>query len=334
MAPHRSRALSAHLQEEEFMIRTLSSLALVAAALIAAAPQAFSQDEGQNQGTAIVTVLPKGSSAPSPTIPEQTIHVEVNGKQSQITNWQPLHGTQAPVELVLLIDDGARASLGREFDDIRQFIQSLPPNVKITLAYMENGRAALSGPLSADHSKALQQIHLPNGLAGESASPYFCLSDLAKNWPSGDRSARREVIMISDGVDYYHLQFDPDDPYVQAAIQDSVRAHVVVYSIYWRNAGRIDRSWYENNAGQSLLGVVADSTGGTSYWIGTGNPVSLSPYFEDFSRRLNNQWELGFASPLSGKPEMASLKVKIEAHDVKVTAPQKTWIGPSQVAAQ
>jgi len=316
------------------MTRTIGSLALVAAALIATTPQAFPQDEGQNQGTAIVTVLPKDSSAPAPNISEQTIHVEVNGKQSQITNWQPLHGAQAPVELVLLIDDGARTSLGSEFGDIRQFIQSLPPNVKITIGYMENGRAALSGPLSADRSKTLQQIHITNGLPGQSASPYFCLSDLAKNWPSEDRSARREVIMISDGVDYYHLQFDPDDPYVQAAIQDSVRAHLLVSAVYWRNGGRIDRSGYENNAGQSLLGVVADSTGGTSYWIGTGNPVSLSPYFQDFSRRLNNQWELGFASPLSGKPEMASLKVKIEAHDVKVTAPQKTWIGPGEVAQQ
>ncbi len=316
------------------MTRIIGSLALVAAALIATTPQAFSQDEGQNQGTAIVTVLPKQENAPAPNISEQSIHVEVNGKQSQITNWQPLHGAQSPVELVLLIDDGARASLGSQFDDIQHFIQSLPPNVKITLAYMENGRAALSGPLSADHSKALQQIHIPNGLPGQSASPYFCLSDLAKNWPSDDRSARRQVIMITDGVDYYHLQFDPDDPYVQAAVQDSVRAHIVVSSIYWRNAGRLGRSWYENNAGQSLLAVVADSTGGTSYWIGTGNPVSLSPYFEDFSRRLNNQWELGFASPISGKPEMASLKVKIEAHDVKVTAPQKTWIGPGEVAQQ
>src|ERR1700734_3475486 len=83
-----------------------------------------------------------------------------------------------------------------------------------------------------------------------SSSPYFCLSDLAKNWPSADRSARREIIMITDGVDYYHLQYDPEDPYVQAAIDDSVRANLVVYSIYWRSTGPASRGWYENNAGQ------------------------------------------------------------------------------------
>jgi hypothetical protein len=314
------------------MSQPIRSLAFFAAGLLAIAPLAFAQNEGQGQGTAIVTVLPKDSHAPAPSISEQTLHVEVNGKQSQITNWISPHGTQSSVEVVLLIDGGARTSLGREFGDIRQFIQSLPPNVKISLASMENGRAALAGPLSANHAKAVRQLQLPLGIPGQSASPYFCLSDLAKRWPSNDLTARREVIMITDGVDYYNPHYDPEDPYVQAAIQDSVRAHLVVYSIYWRDAGRFDRSGYANNEGQNLLLEVTSATGGDSYWIGMGNPVSLSPYFDDFSRRLNNQYELGFTAPMSGKPELANLKVKINAPDVKVTAPQKTWISPTQVA--
>jgi hypothetical protein len=305
------------------------SFTVFAAGLIALAPFALSQSENEGQGTAVVTVLPKSSSAPATDISEQTIHLEVNGKQSQITNWLPLRGSNADVELVLLLDDGARASLGREFDDIRQFIQSLPPNVKVALAYMQNGRAALAAPLTASHARVLQELHLPMAMPGYSASPYFCLSDLAKGWPSNDRSARREVIMITDGVDYYHLQYDPEDPYVEAAIDDSVRAHLVVYSIYWRNVGPVDRSWYENNAGQNLLFEVTGATGGNSYWIGFGNPVSLSPYFDDFSRRLNNQYELGFSAALSGKAEVASLKVKVNEPDVKTTAPEKAWLSPA-----
>jgi hypothetical protein len=314
------------------MSKIIQPLTLFAASLLALAPFALSQTENQGEGQAVITVLPKKTDATAPNIPTQNIHVEVNGKQTQVTNWQPLHGTQAPVELVLLIDDGARTSLGSEFDEIRHFVASLPPNVKFTLAYMENGRAALSGPLSANHASVAQQLHLPLGASGSSASPYFCLSDLAKNWPSQDRSARREVIMISDGVDYYNLRYDPEDPYVQAAIEDAVHARLSVYAIYWRNAGRVDRSGYENNAGQNLLLQVAEATGGNSYWIGFGNPVSLSPYFEDFSRRLNNQYELGFAAPLRGKAEMETLKVKVSADNVKVTAPQQTWIAPAGVA--
>lgn len=312
--------------------RIMRSLAFAAAALLVVVPFAFSQNEGDGQGSAIITILPKDSHASAPDISAQTLHVEINGKQGQVTNWQPLRGTQSPVEVVLLIDDGARTSLGSEFGDVRQFIQSLPPNAKVSLAYMENGRAVLAGPLSADHAKAIRQLQLPGGIPGQSASPYFCLSDLAKRWPSSDTSARREVIMITDGVDYYHPHYDPEDPYVQAAIQDAVRAHLVVYSIYWRNAGRFDRTPYASNDGQNLLLAVTTATGGDSYWIGTGNPVSLSPYFDDFSRRLNNQYELGFSAPLSRRPELVNLKIKVKAPDVKVTAPQQIWLGAGEIA--
>jgi hypothetical protein len=315
------------------MSKIIQPLTLVIAGLLAFAPFALSQNENQGQGQAVVTVLPKKSDAAAPNIPTENIHIEVNGKQSQITNWQPLRGSQAYVELVLLIDDGARTSLGSQFEDVRQFIQSLPPNVKVSLAYMENGRAVLSGPLTSSHAKALQELHLPIGASGQSASPYFCLSDLAKNWPSSDRSARREVIMITDGVDYYNLRYDPDDPYVQAAIQDAAHANLVVYSIYWRNTGRVDRSVYENNAGQNLLSLVTDATGGSSYWIGFGNPVSLQPYFEDVSLRLNNQYELGFTAPLRGKAELETLKLKVNADNVKVTAPKQTWVAPAGIAS-
>ncbi|HEX4039597.1 MAG TPA: hypothetical protein VHX37_16185 [Acidobacteriaceae bacterium] len=306
----------------------------VAAALLAVSPVVPAQNEGQAQGTAIVTVLPKQKNAPAPDVSRQSVRVEVNGKSSEITSWHALRGTDATVELVVLIDNSLRESLGRELDDITHFVQSAPPNVKIALAYMENGRAAMAGPLTADHAKTAQEVHLPLGAPGISASPYFCLSDLAKNWPSQDRAARREVIMITDGVDPYEMHYDPEDPYVHAAIEDSARAGLVVYSIYWRGAGRMAGSSYENDAGQNLLQEIAEATGGTTYWIGTGNPVSLQPYFEDLTRRLNDQFELGFTAPLSGKAQVESLNIKINAHDAKVTAPRQTFVAPAGAAPQ
>jgi hypothetical protein len=219
-------------------------------------------------------------------------------------------------------------SLGREMDEIAHFVQSLPPNVKVAIAYMENGNAQMAGPFTADHAKALQGLHLPIGAPGVSASPYFCLSSLAKGWPSNDRNVRREVMMITDGVDSYERQYDPDDPYVNAAINDSVHAGLVVYSIYWASNGRADRTQYENNAGQNLLLQLDQATGGKSYWEGTGNPVTIAPYFEDLSHRLNNQYELSFTAPLKGKPQVETLKVKVSAPDVKVDAPERVYVAP------
>lgn len=312
------------------MKNALKVLPAVLAGLLAAAPLALAQSEGQGQGQAIVTVLPKNDKQPiAPDVPAQSISFEVNGKHGTAPNWEPLRGEQSGVELVLLIDDGARMSLGREMDEIATFVRSLPPNVKIAIAYMENGRAQMSGPFTADHAKALQGLHMPVGVPGVSASPYFCLSSLAKSWPSTDRNVRREVMMITDGVDSYERQYDPDDPYVNSAINDSVRAGLVVYSIYWTSNGRADRSWYENNAGQNLLLQLDQSTGGKSYWEGAGNPVTLAPYFDDLSRRLNNQYELSFSAPLKGKPQVETLKVKVNAPNVKVDAPERVYIAPA-----
>src|SRR5208283_3739972 len=124
-------------------------------------------------------------------IPQDALHLKVDGKDSNITGWTQLRSPQSKVEMVVLIDDGARPSLGTQMNDIAKFIQGLPPDAQVAVAYMENGRAAFAGPLTADHGGVMKELHLPMaGMPGVSASPYFCLSDLAKNWPSNDAHAR------------------------------------------------------------------------------------------------------------------------------------------------
>jgi hypothetical protein len=191
---------------------------------------------------------------------------------------------------------------------------------------MMDGRAALGGPLTTDHESVLRGLHLTaSGEAGISGSPYFCLSDLAKNWPSADARARREVVMITDGVDYYDMRYDPEDPYVQTAVDDAVRARLMVYAIYWQSGDRFDRTNYGAGAGQNLLAQITENTGGKSYWQGAGNPVSFAPYFADIDRRLNNQYELDFMTVVGDKPQMQTIRLTVSAH-AKVTAPQEVYV--------
>jgi hypothetical protein len=303
------------------------AVALAAGSVLAASP-VFAQNQ-QGQGRAVVTVLPSQKNGNVGQIPSQNLKVKINGKNSTVTSFTPLQQSNSPVELVLMLDQGARASIGTQFGEIEKFVKEIPPNTKMTIAYMEQGRAAISSPFSSNPADVLKGLHLSAGIPGENASPYFCLSDLAKNWPSRDRTARREVLMITDGVDNYERRFDPEDPYVQAAINDSVRAGLVVYSIYWRNTGRINNTWYESNAGQNLLLEVTQATGGNSYWEGLGNPVSFQPFFQDLRRRLNNQYELSFTAPTSGKPQVENMKVDLHVSSAKVDAPQKVFVtGP------
>ena len=303
----------------------LQLAALMAAVALLAASSALAADENQTgQGSAVVTIL-SGNEIPG-GIPQDALHLKVDGKDSNITGWRQLRGPASTVEMVVLIDDGARASIGTQLTDIAKFIQALPPDAKVAVAYMENGRAALAGPMTTDHSAVTKELHLPlAGAPGVSASPYFCLSDLAKNWPSKDAHARREVVMVTDGVDYYEVHYDPDDPYVAAATTDSIRARLIVYSIYWRNQGFLGRSGYADYDGQNLLAQLTQATGGNSYWEGFGNPVSFEPYLTDISRRLDNQYELDFMAPLGNKPQMETLKLKVSAN-VKIDAPQQVYV--------
>lgn len=302
------------------------TVALAAGSFLAAFPALAQTTNQQGQGRAVVTILPSAKNGNVGQVPAQDLKVKVDGKESKVLNFAPMQESNSPIELVLLLDSGARASLGTQFNDIQKFVGEMPPNTRMAIAYMTNGRAQFASQLSSNAADVLKGLHLSTGFPGSNASPYFCLSDLAKNWPSHDRAARREVLMITDGVDNYERRYDPDDPYVQTAISDSVRAGLVVYSIYWRNMGRFNAGWYETNAGQNLLLQVTQATGGNSYWEGIGNPVSLEPYFNDLRRRLDHQYELSFTAPSNGKPQVESMKLSLNVPSAKVDAPQKVFV--------
>ena len=185
-------------------------LVAAAAALMLAVP-VFAQNEGQGQGRALLTVIPKAKSGAA-DLTQQDLSLTVNGKSADITRLTSFPNPGDRLEVVVMIDSGSRTSLGTQLNDISDFVKSLPPNAKVAIAYMDNGVAELTGPLTSDHQAALKGLHVPIGIPGENASPYFCLSDLAKHWPSQDRGARREVVMITAGIDYYELRFDPQDP--------------------------------------------------------------------------------------------------------------------------
>jgi hypothetical protein len=310
-----------------------SVIVVLAAAIFcwAVAADAQKRDgEGEAQGQTVVTVVPSHGAEQAIQVSEQDIRVvKVDGKTSKVTGWTPLHGPDSPIELVFLMDPSARSSLGTQLNDISKFAQEMPPNMSMAFAYMNAGRAAFAGPLSSNPQQVVEGLHLPTGPQGAGASPYFALSDLAKNWPSQNRSARRIVVMVSDGVDYYNPHYDPEDPYVQAAIQDSVKAGLVVYTLYWKNTGRIDRSGWAEDAGQNLLLEVTQATGGNSYWEGTGNPVSFQPFLHDVRVRLDNQYELSFTAPFGGKPAVAQLNMKASAPSAKIDAPQQVLVHPA-----
>jgi hypothetical protein len=276
----------------------------------------------------LVTVEPKhGSNAPVITRDDVMVH---QGKdRDQVTDWTPAQGDRAALELFILIDDDANTSLGSQLEDIRQFINAQPSTTKIGVAYMQNGIARVAQEPTSDHAQAAKALRLPMGAGGANASPYFSLSDLVKKWPSG--AERREVLMVSDGIDRYYGEGDLEDPYLQAALDDAGKAGIVVSAIYTPGVGHYGHSYWQNYWGQIYLSQLADKTGGEAYYIGfTGAPVTFAPYLDDVARRLAHQYFLGFLAKPEKKSGWQQIRLSTEIPNVDLVSAGRVYVSPGQ----
>lgn len=89
---------------------------------------------------------------------------------------------------------------------------------------------------------------------------------------------------------------------------------------------RSSNSNYENYDGQGLLAKVTQATGGGNYCGSTGEPVSVSPCFDEITRRLQNQYQLSFHSQLKGKSAVQSIELKVSDPAAEVRAPQRVFV--------
>lgn len=298
---------------------------LLGAASGIATPQLLAQAPGNGVAAhTVVTVEPrKGSDVPA--INREDVLVTEGRDRDQVTDWTPAQGDQAALDFFILIDDGANMSVGTQLDALRQFILAQPATTKIGVAYMQNGTARMAQDLTADHDSAAKALRLPSGIPGINGSPYFSLSDLVKHWPSG--APRREVLMISDGIDRYYGSGDLNDPYVSAAIEDAQKAGITVSAIYTPGIGHFGHSFYQSYWGQLYMAQVTDKTGGESYYVGmTGAPVTFTPYLDELTNRLKHQFLLTFLAKPPKKAGLQPVKIKTEVSNADLVAPDRVWV--------
>src|SRR6266851_3033584 len=153
----------------------------------------------------------------------------------------PAQGDNASLSLFILIDDTLDPRIGTNLNELQNF--------------------------SNDHALASKALRLPRGRLSSMDSPYLSLISLLKSWPQ--EKVRREVLMISDGIDHLHgnrsnrarsmptMSVDAD-----SASATSQRFGVIVYSIYAMGAGRLGRNAWEAQMGQSGVAKITDETGG------------------------------------------------------------------------
>ena len=276
--------------------------------------------------TVVTVEAHRGSDVP--VINREDVMVYEGHDRDTVTDWVAAQGDHAALEFFVLLDDESGLNLGSQLEEIQKFIEGQPDSTKIGVAYMQNGTARIAQNPTSDHALAAKSLRLPLGAAGINSSPYFALSDLVKRWPA--TTARREVLMISDGIDRFYGSGDLADPYLDAAIHDAERAGIVVSAIYTPGAGHFAHSHWQSYWGQMYLAEVADKTGGEAYYIGfTGAPVTFAPYLEDVKNRLNHQYLLTFQAKLPKKAGMQKVKIKTEVSNADLVSAEEVYV-PAQ----
>ncbi len=297
----------------------MKKLLLVPVLLLA--PFLSAQQEGPTPTQALITL---DSKTPPKTLTPQNLTLKVNNRDAELSSINPVRANRAQV--AILIDDGLRTSFGRNLSDLKTWVSSLPPGTEIFIGYMQSGRVLSVQDFTTDYAGAAKAFRLPLGSPGLSASPYFCLSDFVKRWPSEDSGKARFILMLTNGVDPYNGSTDisnQNSPYVSSAVTDAQRAGIPVYSIYYADAGF--RGQQGSFSGQSYLQQVAEGTGGQAYFQGLGNPVSLTPFLDQFRKAVAETWVATFNAP--GNKELVPLKVSTKLPGTKVRAPQQVRPG-------
>jgi hypothetical protein len=300
-----------------------TTLLLGAEQVAARPPQAQNQNGAQVHMTVSVEAR---HGMEVPPITREDVVVEEGKEHDKVTGWIPAQGPDAGLELLVLLDDSSSISLGAQLEDIRSFIAQQPPSTFVAVGYAQNGTVQMAQNFTQDHASAAKSLRLPLGAgAGVDASPYFSVSDVVKRWPSNPARPRREILLISDGVDTYYGG-GPIDPYVDNAVEDAQRAGVTVYSIYTPGSGHAGHSFYRNYWGQNYLSELSDKTGGESYYIGFGSAVSFTPYLDELSHQLQQQYLLTFAPKPQKKAGMQRVRLATEVPNAELVYQDSVYV--------
>jgi hypothetical protein len=276
-----------------------------------------------------VTVRVLGENKRTPEVNREDVIVRQGKNRLQVTGWMPAGGDQAPLDLFILIDDAARPGLGAQFGDLRAFINSLPANTSVGIGYMRNGTVQIAQNLTDDHDRAAQAIRLPLASSGAYGSPYLSVIDLMKRWP--ESSNRREIVMITDGIDRFRSPsrdrgLRSVSPDVSSASIVAQRTGTIVHTIFTPTAGRHGANFWAITNGQNSMAKLSAETGGESFFVGTQTPVSFRPYLDSLQKSFSHRYLLEFNALPGNTSGLQTVKLTTEVAGVELDSADSVWV--------
>ncbi|MHB8486331.1 MAG: vWA domain-containing protein [Candidatus Acidiferrales bacterium] len=275
-----------------------------------------------------MTVTAAGrSGAKPPALERIDVSVHQDNRPRPVVNLIPANSPKASLDFVILVDDSLNTALGTQFSDIKNFIRSLPEGSRVAVAYAANGTATMQQDFTTDRAAAEKAIRLPNGQFQGSSGIYFAVDDLIKKWPEG--AARREVLLISDGIDLSY-GVDATSPGLNSPLEQAISAaqrnNITIYSLFASGAGIVARNGFLILNGQGCLGKLTLDTGGDSFFLGFQTPVAFRPFLQQLTELLGQQYLLTFRAALPQKAGFHDLKVSTEMSGVELMAPSRIYL--------
>lgn len=260
-----------------------------------------------------------------PDIQKEDVVVKKGKDRLPVTEWVVARGNHAGLELFILIDDASDSSLGNKLNELRTFINSQPATTSVGVGYMRNATVQIVQNPTTDHALAAKALRLPLGSVGAYGSPYLSVIDLMKRWPAS--SNRREVVMVSDGIDRArrgrNALLNPD---VDTANDLAQRTGTIIHTIYSPGVGHWHRNFWEANNGENALSKLSDVTGGESFFLGLQSPVSFTPYLDQLQKILDNQYLLSFELKPDKKAGLQRVNLSTEVPGVDFDAADAVWV--------
>jgi len=297
----------------------------------------------------VITDMAEQENTDPPLLMKDDVKVKQGKTMYTVTQLIASRDQSAGLQLMIMIDETLNTqAVGNNLTELKEFVRAQPPMTAVGVAYMANAGVNVVQQFSTDHEAVANAIRLPRGTRSTMDSPYLSLISLVKGWPK--QNIRREVLMISDGIDrlrgetptpsqlgprfgvrgtngptVYHsmptISVDAD-----SASEISQRYNVIFNAIYSPGIGRAGRSSWDLDLGLGGLSKIADETGGECYSLGTSNPVGFKPYLDRFQRNLNNQYYLIFLAEPKRKGSLQRIKIYSEKPDSEIAAPDNVWV--------
>lgn len=328
------------------------------------APHAHSQTEATAttaQVHLVITDTALRNNEELPPLRKEDLQVKLSKKVVTPAALIPAQADQGALQLMILVDDTLDQGVGNNLSDLREFITALPQGTQVGVAYMSNAGINILQNFTTDRDLAAKAIRLPRGTLSSMDSSFFSLISLLKGWPQ--QKVRREVIMVTDGIDRLHGErpsgfaagpgFGPmygaggpnysaanrrpgitpvyhsmptlsND--AQTAAELSQRYNVVVFTIYAPGVGRAGRSQWDQDLGIGNLTQLSDETGGECFSLGRMQQVSFKPYLDRIQSYINNQYYLVLDAQRGKKDSLQRVDVKSVAKNSEILAPDNVWV--------